>query len=184
QPLRAVTKAENAAPSTALKLPHHSIRAREVFVSRMIARYDNSLVLSLFVCFNHSMMKNTRSLAVLLALCAANISAAVGDNRFDGTWVGTETAMYQDGLDGMLKSAPYAQSRPAKIVIAQGGTLLGVLEGYGPGRYNDVRRVGNTIVFHAGKRTGQLTLSADGKTMTEKGQVLDTIKSVGGREGA
>ena len=130
-------------------------------------------------------MNRTLSLtAVLLPLCVANISAAAADNGFDGIWVGTETAMYQE-MHGMLKSAPYAQSRPAKIVIAQGGALVGVLEGYGPGRYNDVRRVGNTIIFRAGKRIGQLTLSADGKTLTEKGQVVDTPKmNVGGREGA
>ena len=130
-------------------------------------------------------MKSRLSIiTALLAFCAANISAVAADNRFDGIWVGTETAMYQE-MNGMLKSAPYKQSRASKIVIAQNGTLLGVLEGYGPGRYNDVRRAGNTIIFQAGKRIGQLTLSTDGKTLTEKGQVVDTLQmNVAGREGA
>ena len=123
-------------------------------------------------------------MAILLALGGASIAGAAGDNRFDGIWVGTETVIYQE-MHGMLKSAPYTQSRPAKIVIAQGGTLLGVLEGWGTGRYSDVRHAGNGIVFHAGKRTGYLTLSADGNTLSEKGQVVDTLKmNVAGREGA
>ena len=123
-------------------------------------------------------------MAVMVALCGANISAATAESGFDGIWVGTESAMYQE-MNGMLKSEPYKQSRPAKIVIAQNGTLLGVLEGYGVGRYNHIRRAGNTIIFQEGKRIGQLTLSADGKTLTEKGQAVDTLQmNVAGREGA
>ena len=60
---------------------------------------------------------------------------------------------------------------PAKIVIAQGGTLLGVVEGYGTGRCNDVKCAGNTIVFQAGVRIGQLSLSPDGRMLVEKGRV-------------
>lgn len=129
-------------------------------------------------------MKTLLSISVLIMLSAGMNSMGATDLRFDGVWVGTETAMYEE-VHGMLKSQPFTQSKPAKIVIAQGGTLLGVIEGYGPGRYNDVKRVGNTIVFRAGGRTGQLTLSADGNTLNEKGQVLDTIKTnVGARQGA
>lgn len=114
-----------------------------------------------------------------------SIFAAQPDQRLDGIWVGTETVMSQE-MHGMLKSEPIAQSRPSKIVIAQGGTLLGVLEGYGTGRYNDVKRVGNTIIFHAGQRTGQLTLSADGNTLAEKGAapVPAILANYGSREGA
>ena len=64
-------------------------------------------------------------MAVVLGLCAVNISAATAESGFDGIWVGTESAMYQE-MNGMLKSEPYKQSRPARIVIAQNGTLLGV----------------------------------------------------------
>ncbi|HLW34833.1 MAG TPA: hypothetical protein VKS98_04160 [Chthoniobacterales bacterium] len=111
-------------------------------------------------------------------------TAVAGDNRFDGIWVGTESVMMQE-FHGFQRSEPFAQKRPAKIVIAQGGTLLGVLEGYGPGRYNDVKRVGNMIVFQAGVRLGQLSLSADGQTMVEKGRVQGSLIMGGGqREGA
>lgn len=110
--------------------------------------------------------------------------AHAADNRFDGVWVGTEAVMRQD-FHGFQHSDPYAHKTSAKIVIAQGGTLLGVLEGYGPGRYNDVKRVGDTIVFHAGVRTSQLSLSPDGQTLVEKGRVPASIViGVGQREGA
>ena len=108
----------------------------------------------------------------IAAVALVRSTALATDNRFDGTWVGTEAVMGQE-FHGFQRSEKYAHSTPAKIVVAQGGTLLGVLEGYGPGRYNDVKRVGNTIVFHAGNRTGQLSLSPDGQTLVEKGRVPD-----------
>ena len=108
----------------------------------------------------------------IAAVALLRSTALAADNRFDGTWVGTETVMGQE-FHGFQRSEKYAHNTPAKIVIAQGGALLGVLEGYGPGRYNDVMRAGNTIVFHAGNRTGQLSLSPDGQTLVEKGRVPD-----------
>src|SRR5437588_6275409 len=109
-------------------------------------------------------MKTKSILMSLLMGVAYAIPAPAADNRFDGIWVGTETVMEQE-FHGTLKGEKSPNNIPAKIVIAQGGSLLGVLEGYGPGRYNDVKRVGNTIVFHAGNRTGQLSLSPDGQTL-------------------
>ena len=121
------------------------------------------------------------SITSVALLCSTALAV---DNRFDGIWVGTESVMWRD-FHGSTHSEPYERKVPAKIVIAQGGTLLGVLEGYGPGRYNDVKRVGNTIVFHAGNRTGELSLSADGQTLIEKGRVPgELFIGVGAREGA
>jgi hypothetical protein len=121
------------------------------------------------------------SVATVVLLRSTGLAA---DNRFDGTWVGTETVMGQE-FHGFQRSEKYAHNTPAKIVIAQGGALLGVIEGYGPGRYNDVKRAGNTIVFHAGNRTGQLSLSPDGQTLVEKGRVPDFfILGYAGRQGA
>jgi len=129
---------------------------------------------------------NTKSI-VILSIAAVTLhswAAPAADNRFDGIWVGTETVMMQE-FHGTLRGEKSPRNTPAKIVIAQGGTLLGVLEGYGPGRYNDVKRVGNTIVFHAGNRTGQLSLSSDGQTLVEKGSVPGAIiLGVGARQGA
>jgi hypothetical protein len=121
------------------------------------------------------------SITSVALLCSTALAV---DNPFDGVWVGTESVMWQDSRDG-THSESYEHKTPAKIVIAQGGTLLGVLEGYCTGRYNDVKRVGNTIVFHAGNRTGELSLSADGQTLLEKGRVPgELVFGVGARQGA
>ncbi len=129
------------------------------------------------------MKTNTILIALLVSAAYAN-PAAAADNRFDGIWVGTETVMGQE-FHGFQHSEKFAHNTPAKIVIAQSGALLGVLEGYGPGRYNDVKRVGNTIVFHAGNRTGELSLSPDGQTLVEKGRVPDFfILGYAARQGA
>ena len=129
---------------------------------------------------------NTK-LLLLVAIAAVALSrstARAADNRFDGVWVGTESVMRQE-FHGFQHSDPYEHKTAAKIVIAQGGTLIGVLEGYGTGRYSDVKRIGDTIVFHAGVRTGQLSLSRDGQTLVEKGVVPGSITmGVGQRQGA
>ncbi|HYR22140.1 MAG TPA: hypothetical protein VEP30_04325 [Chthoniobacterales bacterium] len=129
------------------------------------------------------MKRKSISMSLFVGLVYATLAAAP-DNRFDGIWVGTETVMGQE-FHGTLKGDKSPRSTSAKIVIAQGGSLLGVLEGYGTGRYNDVKRVGNTIVFHAGNRTGQLSLSPDGQTLVEKGSVPGfIIIGADSREGA
>lgn len=129
-------------------------------------------------------MKTKSILAALVVGLVCVFSAAAGDNRFDGIWVGAEGVMFLD-YHGFQHSEPYERKTPAKIVIAQGGTLLGVVEGYGVGRYNDLKHVGNTIVFQAGNRAGQLTLSTDGQTLVEKGRIPGSIIfNIGQREGA
>ena len=130
-------------------------------------------------------MKTKALFIVLLSgLGYATASAAAPDSRFDGIWVGTETMMGQE-MHGALRSKTYARNTPAKIAIAQSGTLVGVVEGYGQGRYNEVRRVGDTLIFQAGSRKGQLSLSTDGSTLIEKGIVPRTsILNYGVREGA
>ena len=129
-------------------------------------------------------MNTKLPLTVSISAVALLSTALAADNRFDGIWVGTETVMMQE-FHGTLRGEKSTRNTRAKIVIAQGGTLLGVLEGYGPGRYNDVKRVGNTIVFRAGIRTGQLSLSSDGQTLVEKGTVPGAIfLGVGARHGA
>ena len=120
----------------------------------------------------------------MAALALFGSTALAADNRFDGVWVGTESVMEQE-FHGFQHSEPFAKKTSAKIVIAQGGTMLGVVEGYGTGRYSDVKHVGNTIVFQAGTRMGQLTLSADGQTLVEKGRVPGAIIiGAGQRQGA
>ena len=128
-------------------------------------------------------MKARSILLGLIVSVAYAIPAAAVDNRFDGIWAGTETVMGQEFRGG--SRVPSDIKKSAKIAIAQGGTLLGVLEGFGPGRYMDIRRDGDTIVFRAGNRTGQLSLSADGQTLSEKGVAPGVlIMNYGARQGA
>ena len=124
--------------------------------------------------------------SILLIAGLVCVSAAQPDSRFDGVWVGTETVMRVDySILGGAHSDPYPETRPSKIAIAQGGSLLGVLEGFGPGRYTDIHRSGNTLVFQAGARKSELSLSADGSTLTERGVVPNTVTlNAGARQGA
>src|SRR5436305_386231 len=110
----------------------------------------------------------------ITAVALLHSIALAADNRFDGVWVGTESVMARE-FHGFQHSEPFEYKRSAKIVIAQGGILVGVVEGYGTGRYNDVKRVGNMIVFQAGTRMGQLNLSPDGQTLVERGRVPGSI---------
>jgi len=129
---------------------------------------------------------NTKLLLIISIIAFASLrsTALAVDNRFDGIWVGTETVKVYDWRGQQHSEQQFERKNSAKIVIAQAGTLLGVLEGWGPGRYNDVRPVGNTIVFHAGVRTGQLSLSPDGQTLIEKGRIPNFFESGLNREGA
>ena len=136
-------------------------------------------------------MRMTSIVVALLTTFTYVLSAAAAGNRFDGIWVGTEEVVGEEtsapsaSSHGSLKSEAFAQKQPAKIAIAQGGTLLGVIEGRGVGRYDNIQHVGNTLVFRSANRVGQLTLSADGQTMTEKGLTpAMKILNYGSREGA
>ena len=126
----------------------------------------------------------TKVIVVALLISAAYaIPAAAADNRFDGIWVGTETVVGQEFRGG--SRVPSEIKKPAKIAIAQGGTLLAVVEGYGPGRYVDIRHDGDAIVFRAGQRIGQVRLSPDGRTLIEKGVIPAFIMTnIYQREGA
>ena len=135
--------------------------------------------------FKKGTSRMNRKLPLILSIAALTLfrsTAPAADNGFDGISLGTERLMVQAA--NSFHTSEFEKKKPAKIVIAQGGTLLGVLEGYGLGRYSDVKRVGNTIVFHAGPRTGQLSLSPDGQTMTEKGHVLEKVEGFGHQAGA
>ena len=128
-------------------------------------------------------MKTKSILLGLLISAVYAIPAVAADNRFDGIWVGTENVNGQEFRGGSRVSA--AIKKPAKIAIAEGGTVLAVVDGYGPGRYMDIRRDGNTIVFRGGQRVGQLSLSPDGQTLFEKGVIPGFLMTnIYQREGA
>jgi hypothetical protein len=133
-------------------------------------------------------MKNpsTTKLFLLVSMISAIVCAfsARADQRLDGTWVGTENVSLAKRTDCPPPS--YQTNMRARIAVAQGGTLLAVVDGYGPGRYTNLRWSGNTLIFEIpNKRKGELQLSADGKTLTEKGSVRRTTTVTSGqRSGA
>ena len=117
------------------------------------------------------------SIPVLL-IVSVSAPGAQADRNFDGVWVGTETTGPRSaiatttkgagsGTSNMLQSM--SETHRAKIIIAEGGKLLAIAEGNCPGRYTDVHRSGNVLSFQAGDCKLEVSLSADGKTLTEKG---------------
>jgi hypothetical protein len=117
------------------------------------------------------------SLAAIGLLPALNTR---GDDRMDGTWVGTEKVSLATRAD--CPKPNYPTTLPAKIVIA--GSLFGVVDGYGPGRYTNVQKSSSTLVFEIpNTRRGMLTLSADGNTLTEKGFIRRTTTVTSGQRG-
>jgi hypothetical protein len=101
----------------------------------------------------------------LASVCAVQ---AQPENHFDAIWYGTETCSSTSKRPDQQKSIP----RPHEIVIgiAQGATQVGIMGGVCPGRYKQVRRAGNTLTFGLADCHLTVTLSPDGKTLTEEGK--------------
>jgi hypothetical protein len=125
----------------------------------------------------------------ILGIAFSSLVAGQPDRRFDGTWVGTETVLKfeQRGFGG--KSDPYPENRKAKIIIAEGGPLLGMVDGFCPGRYAEVSHSGNRLIFRGRNQEkswgSELTLSANGTTLTENGGIPASIQMfAGGRQDA
>jgi hypothetical protein len=113
-------------------------------------------------------------IGVLLSVPLLPLCAMASDQRLDGIWVGTERLSLISPRTDCAK--PSHEILPAKIAVAQGGSLLAVVDGFGPGRYTNIYLSGDTLVFEiANKRRGELRLSADGKTLTEKGSVRRSV---------
>ena len=106
-------------------------------------------------------------LVVGVGLFAVSQAQAPPNTQLDGIWVGTETVTLQQS-----KWSPKSQSRSTNttIIIAQGGTLVGIIGGFCPGRFNVVRRNGDAINFEAGHCKLSVRLSPDGKTLIEQGK--------------
>lgn len=122
--------------------------------------------------------------SVFLSAVLLPLFAAQSDQRLDGVWIGTEKLSLVSARTDCQK--PSHETLPAKIAVAQGGSLLAVVEGYAPGRFMNIHWSGDTLVFEiANKRKGELSLSRDGKTLTEKGYVRRTATITSGqRSGA
>ena len=106
------------------------------------------------------------SFACLLATSAMQ---AEPNTSVDGIWIGTETAtLLIWGSDPKAKR-PAPNSAKTTIIVAQGGKLVGKIGGVCPGRFEHVRWVGDSLNFDAHYCRLKVTLSPDGKTLTESG---------------
>jgi hypothetical protein len=132
-----------------------------------------------FESVHTSIMKNPSGIILAITFGASSLSlfGAQPSQRLDGIWVGSERLSLAKRTDC---PPPEHQTLPAKIAVAQGGSLLAVVEGFAPGRYTNLHWSGDALVFELpNKRKGELRLSSDGKTLIEKGDVRRTV-SVGG----
>ena len=127
-------------------------------------------------------MRNTLPTAIIIVLLLiAPLYAAQPDQRLDGIWVGTEKLSLDKRTDC---GKPEHETLSAKIAVAQGGSLLAVVNGFAPGRYTNLHWSGDALVFEiANKRRGELRLSSDGKTLIEKGSVRRSITITSGQRG-
>jgi hypothetical protein len=117
---------------------------------------------------------------ILLSAGLLPICVVASDQRLDGVWVGAEKLSLAKRTD--CPPPNYKTFLPAKIAVGQGGSLLAVVDGYGPGRYTNLHWSGDTLVFEiANKRKGELHLSPDGKTLIEKGSVRRTATITSGQ---
>src|ERR1700730_14767354 len=74
-------------------------------------------------------------LGVLLTAGLLPLCAAYSDQHLDGIWLGTEKLSLAKRSDCPV---PDHQTLPAKIAVAQSGSLLAVVDGYGQGRYTSI----------------------------------------------
>jgi hypothetical protein len=119
-----------------------------------------------------SVRLNSMRFSVVFVVCWLAICAQAQPNsRFDGIWSGIENAIGPPKMSsGDEKFIP--QPQKITIIIAQGGTLLGIKGGNCPGRYDNVQRGGDTLSFGAGDCKLTVRLSKDGKTLTEEGSSM------------
>jgi hypothetical protein len=93
------------------------------------------------------------------------------DRRFDGTWVGTETATEQRLTWDPKAPKPQSASFKTTIVVAQAGKLVNKTGGTCYGRWEHVRWANNAINFSTHNCKIKLTLSPNGKTLNESGSI-------------
>jgi hypothetical protein len=117
--------------------------------------------------FGRAKSVNVTSAILAISLLSACTVQAQPDRHFDGIWYGTETLSSPGANSDEQKSVP--PPHDIAIAIAQGGTQVGILGGVCPGRYTKVRHSGNTLTFGVADCQLTVTLSPDGKTLTEQG---------------
>ena len=112
-------------------------------------------------------MKVFYALATIV-FCSGDAVQAQVDSRFDGIWTGIETCTATSAVKPDQEKA-IPRPHNTTIAIAKSGTMIGIIGGVCPGRYEHAHRNGNTLNFGAADCHLTVTLSPDGKTLVEQG---------------
>ena len=136
----------------------------------MTSRNVNGQIDLVMHVFNR--VKTIAVIAIILtnfALLAPAYSQA--DRRFDGTWVGTETATQQQVTWDPKAPKPPSASYKTTIVVTQAGKLVNKTGGACSGQWEHVWWANNAINFATHTCKIKLTLSPNGKTLNESGSI-------------
>jgi hypothetical protein len=113
-------------------------------------------------------------LGLRLAIIAAGfltVSAARPESPLDGKWEGTVAFTPSSPVDRNMQDR-VPPPKESLIVIAKGGATVGIIGGLCVGRYEHVQRSGNNLNFKAADCKLSVSLSPDGKTLTETGTCM------------
>jgi len=108
---------------------------------------------------------------VLMDLALLSPAYSQADPRFDGTWVGSETATAQRVSWDPKAAKPQSASFKATITIAQAGKSVSKTGGSCYGQWEHVWWANNAINFSTRTCKIKLALSPNGKTLTESGSI-------------
>ena len=106
---------------------------------------------------------------VLMDLASLSPAYSQDDRRFDGTWVGTETARAQRTTWDTNAPKPQSGTFNATITIAQAGKSVNKTGGTCFGHWEDVWWTNNAINFSTQNCKIKLIISPNGKTLNESG---------------
>ena len=124
------------------------------------------------------MLPRTVLFALTVHTTCLFVFAGQPDPRFEGYWAGVEN--FQAAANRFQKGQNL--SRPTLLAIGKSGESLAIVRGIQAGRFETMKESNrNTLMFSTPRATAKgigrgskLVLSADGNTLTEKGQAVVT----------
>ena len=124
------------------------------------------------------MLPRTVLFALIIHTTCFSVFAGQPDPKFEGFWTGIEN--FQAAANRFQKGQTL--SRPTLIAIGKLGQSLAIVRGIQSGRFEIMKESnGTTLMFSTPRATAKgidrgskLVLSADGNTLTEKGQAVVT----------
>jgi hypothetical protein len=115
--------------------PHENIKPEKIFRvdSSVAVGATKLLIIPMWKYFVRALL-----IVIAIALFAAAADAGSVDPRFDGRWVGFETLQYSNGYESLAGPAPQMKTT---ILIAESGTMVGVVEGIRSGALHHLAEI-------------------------------------------